>query len=99
MVATMPATFPTALPQCGMEDARLAQILNDLQYAAVNYSSDTLRAHHRATKLLRTRSLSPFRPVVIAIQNLPPTGTVPSDVQQDIIAPSQTPTFLVPPPV
>ena len=35
----MPATFSAALPQCGVEDARLTQLLNGLYYAATPQTS------------------------------------------------------------
>lgn len=72
---TIPATFSTALPQCGVEDARLTKLLNGLHYAAIEYSSDVLSAHHRATERLRTRLLSPTEPVPIPMQPLPTTRT------------------------
>ena len=72
---TIPATFSAALPKCGVENARLTQLLKDLHYAAIEYSSDVLSAHHKATKRLRTRSPSPTQPVPIAIQPLPETRT------------------------
>ena len=51
---TIPATFSTALQFCGVEHHRLADLLFDLQYAAIDYSSHFLAAQYKATKRLRT---------------------------------------------
>ena len=42
---TIPTTFSTALPQCEVENKRLADLLIDLHYAAIEYSSDVLSVH------------------------------------------------------
>ena len=72
---TIPATFSTALPQCGVEDVRLQQLLADLHYAAIEYSSDVLSAHHRLTKRLRTVPPSPTQPLPATLTSLPVTRT------------------------
>ena len=72
---TIPATFSTALPQCGVEPARFTDLLTDLHYAAIEYSSDVLSAHFRATKRLRIQSPPTTEPVPLAPQILSNTRT------------------------
>ena len=72
---TIPATFSTALPQCGVEAARLTHLLTDLHYAAIEYSSDVLCAHHRATKRLRITAPSPTQSLPVAMPTHQTTRT------------------------
>ena len=72
---TIPATFSTALPQCGVEDARLTHLLTDLHHAAIEYSSDVLSAHHRATKRLRITPPSPTQSLPAAMPRRQKTRT------------------------
>ena len=72
---TIPTTFSTALPQCGVEAARLTGLLTDLHYAAIEYSSDVLSAHYRATKRLCVGSPPAPVPMPIVPRPLPATRT------------------------
>ena len=71
---TIPATFSTALPQCGVETARLSSLLLDLHYSAMEYSSDVLSAHYKAIKRLRIGPLPPPQTSPVP-QPGPPTAT------------------------
>ena len=88
---TIPATFSTALPQCRVEDARLTHFLTDLHYAAIEYTSDVLYTHHRATKRLCTTAPSPTQPVPIATPNFEQHAPVLLSARHDTRPPFKSP--------